>query len=211
MSTRSSVLLLPRQREHHIEVGADDRRFGRAEGHLFEAVHLFEGALGDVFGHARFGDALAVVFHFREAVVAFAQFALDDFELLAQVVFALRVAKFLLHAVADALLEFDDLQLVAQQVYQRFEPLLDRHGLQHFLFVGEAQGREVRNRVGKASRLLHVRDGGDDFGRDAALVRGDFFEHFDRRAHQRFDVGGQFRLARGDWLHLCQQVRLIRF
>jgi hypothetical protein len=144
-------------------------------------------------------------------LVALAQLALDDFELLAQIILPLRVAEFLLHAVADALLQFNDFQFVAQEVYQRLQTLLNRHSLQHLLLVGKAHGREVGNRVGEAPRLLHVRDGGDDFGRDTVLLRSDFFEHFDGGAHQRLDVRGERRFTRGNRLDLCQQVRLVRF
>jgi hypothetical protein len=128
-----------------------------------------------------------------------------------RVILPLRVAEFLLHTVADALLQLNDFQFVAQEVYQRLQTLLNRHSLQHLLLVGKAHGREVGNRVGEAPRLLHVRDGGDDFGRDTTLLRSDFFEHFDGGAHQRLDVRGERRFTHRNRLDLCQQIRFVRF
>ena len=93
----SSVRLAHGSDEQPIEVGARHRVFGGGRRHLRKPVELPERFLLDRLGHPGGLDLRAKLLDLLGLIVAFAELALNRFQLLAQEVVALVLADLGLH------------------------------------------------------------------------------------------------------------------
>ncbi|OLB99686.1 MAG: hypothetical protein AUI15_08465 [Actinobacteria bacterium 13_2_20CM_2_66_6] len=80
---------VPRQRDHQVEVGSDDRRLRRRAGDALEARDLALGLALGLGGKSGLGDPLAKLGQLGLVAIELAQLALDGLQLLAQEVLAL--------------------------------------------------------------------------------------------------------------------------
>ena len=104
--------LAPGQGHDPVQIGANYNAFERGEWHLFQTFHFAQGAFAGGFGHFRRVYLFAIIVEFPGFIVALAQFLLNSFHLFAQDELALRVAHFLFHAVANVLLNIENLALL---------------------------------------------------------------------------------------------------
>ena len=106
--------LLPGQVEDPVQVGADDAHFGRHGRHLVQAFEFLDGGGA---GLLRQRCCLDLLFQFVQVAredIAFAQFGLDLFHLLAQVELALALVHLVLHTAVDLIFQFEHIQFLGQ-------------------------------------------------------------------------------------------------
>ncbi len=192
------ALLAPGQVEQHVQIIADDRRFGAHRLHALELLELgfglFAGflaelGLGDLFG--QFGDFVA-------RVVVAAQLVLDRLELFVEIVFALGLFHLPLHAATDPALHLQHRQLAFHEGHDHFEPL-ERVALDQQRLLVRHLGVDRRgNRIRELAGIVDI----------AQLVRrvlaqllvelGIFAELFDHLPHHRghFIARSGYQIAR---------------
>ena len=148
--------LLPRDRQHPVEVVADHRGFGRHGAHRAQLLDLGQRLLARLLGELRGLDARLELRRLVAPVLALAQLLLDRLHLFVQIVLALRLLHLTLDARADALLDLEHPDLAFHQRDHAFQPAADRADLQQFLLLAELD-REVRgDRVRELARLLDL-------------------------------------------------------
>ena len=156
---------LPRQLKQSIDVVAHDGRFRRHRRHHFQFFQFRQTFFFSLFAHACFFD-----FCFQRvqlaAFVFFAQFFLNRFHLLIQVILALGFFHLTFHAATDAFLDLHDVEFGFQLSQQKFQTLNNAGGLQHILTLLQFQLQMGGNRIGKTAVVIDTADGTDDFGRD---------------------------------------------
>ena len=177
-----------------------------------EARKLFDRLLLYFIGHAGLHDLFPQLGGFLRAVLAFAEFLLNGFELFAQIKLALALRQRVLHLRLNLLTEFEQLDLARQLAVDELETRagvgLLEDGLA--LDVSEA-GQGACDEIGEAADLRNVcRGGGNVVGEIRRGVHdlGEFAKHvlpqsgqfgrdlgFDFR--QALDAGAQERLRGG--------------
>ena len=130
--------LLPRDRQHPVEVVAHDRRLGRHRAHRAKLLHLAHRLVAGFLGKLRLLDALLELGELVLAVLALAQLLLDRLDLFVEVVLALRLLHLPLDAVADALLDLQDADLAFHEAEDLLQPLRGDLGLEQFLLLGRS-------------------------------------------------------------------------
>ena len=204
----------PGQGDQPIQVGANHTVFGGGSGQAREAVQLAAGLLAGLFGHVGGFDLLAQLFHLDGLFVAFAQLALDSFELLAQEVLALHFFDLRAGLVLDLLANLEHFDLAGENVDELMQLFFGRIDLEQLLGVRQIHALEVGNGVDGLQRIFDgldgsdqlARDGGDHIGDVAELVAGVAGQGFDLHAvfdglRVKVNVGLQVRLKLGEFTH----------
>ena len=180
----------PGQRRQPLHVVAGDgviRSHGR---HAGQAAQFFQGLFLDFIGHAGVVDLLLEVFGVARAFILLAQFFLDGFHLLAQVVLALRLLHPVLHFGLDLVAQLLDFEFLRQMLVDLFQTHPDVGGLERVLLVG---GRERRQRGGdeihQPARLVDVHGHRRKFVRQSRRAGHDLLEQGKNVALQRFHLG----------------------
>ena len=168
---RVDVLVLlralePRERDHPVDVVADDGRLRTHRRHHLELAELFVGSLARMLGHLLRRELFLELLHLVLELVALAELLLDRPHLLVEVVLLLGLLHLLLDAAADALLDFEHLDLGLEQSEHLFEPLGRIDDLEESLPVLELQVQMGGHRVGEAPGRLELGHGVQDLGRD---------------------------------------------
>src|SRR5690606_30394976 len=148
----------PREGEHGLDIGADDRGFGGDVRHALETLDLAKELLLRVVRHAALVDLGAELL---ELVTVFAaQLALDNLQLLGQVVLTLGLIHFLVDAVLDAAVQLGDLDLVREHAAQALEAVEWIRRLQQLLpfrhLADDLRRQEVGEMPGIRGALDHV-------------------------------------------------------
>ena len=178
--------LLPRNRQHPVEVVAHDRCFGGHWAHGAEFLDLRHGLLARFLGQLRLLDALFELGGFVLAVLALAEFLLNRLHLLVQIVLALRLLHLPLDAVADALLHLEHVDFRLHVGVDFFQPLGDRFGLKQRLLVRDLELQVRGNRIGELARVLDLVERHQDLGRNFLVELDVLLELAHHRARERF-------------------------
>ena len=147
-----AAALVPGKAQADVEIIADDRGLGRADGLLFQSAHLSQELLLDLRVQAEVADLLLIKSDLLVVIVA--QLAADDLHLLAQIVIALPLVQGVLHLLVEVVLDAQDLQLVGEKSVGDLQTAHRMQGLQDTHFLGIAEGGvladEIRQRAWSA-------------------------------------------------------------
>ncbi len=139
------AVLLPRQADQPLQVGADDAILGGGRRHLGQPVGLAVGLRQRLGAHAGRLDRLAQPLDLGGVLVALAKLFLDGAHLLAQQVLALILVDPGLDLGLDLLAELEHRQLAGQYLGQPLK--LGAHAVerQHLLLFGHAAAEQQRH------------------------------------------------------------------
>ena len=182
-------LVLPGQREHGVDVVADDRGLRRHRAHHLELAQLLLEALGRLFGHLL---AANLVFELLELVLELVlrtELLLNRLHLLVEVVLLLVLLHLLLDASPDLLLHLENLDLVLHQLIEGLQTGPDVLGLEQVLLGGELEVDVRGDRVGQARGVVDALDADRELGRDALVELDVVLEGRLDRAHERLELG----------------------
>ena len=155
-------LLLPWHRQQPIQIIARDGGFGRHRRHVFQTPQLRDGLLVGVLGHARSVD-LALQF-IELALFTAAEFLLNRFDFLVEVILFLRLFHLALHASLDGAVDIKLFDLDVQHFRDARQPVHRIEDFEQFLLFFDGQLQIRAHRVGQLARLVHAD------GRDHRLV-----------------------------------------
>ena len=184
---------LPRQLDQPVEVAAHHRVFGGAVRHALQALQFLGRLLFDFFRHLRVGDRFP---EFRDfggiALVAFAEFLLDRFELLAQQILALALVHARLGAFVDLARQPQHLDALRQQFQHAVQAPLQFHRFEQLLFLGRLDIHQAGDHVGERRGGTHV------LHRAYQLLRRlrHQLEHLERALLQSHEARLDFRAGR---------------
>ena len=156
---------LPRQLKQSIDVVAYYGGFRRHRRHHFELFQFRQAFFLSFFGHARFFDFCFQRIQFA-AFVFFAQFFLNRFHLLVQIILALGFFHLAFDAAADAFFNLHDVQLGFQLCKQKLHTADNAKGFQNLLALLQFQLQMRSDGVHQTAVIIDTVDGIDDFGRD---------------------------------------------
>ena len=157
-----------------------------ATGILDKPIELAKRLFPDRLRHAGGVELRAQLVDLLGLLVAFAEFPLDRFHLLAQEVLALVLADLRLHLRLNLRAELEDFELLDEEAVERVHPRADVQRLEHLLLDRGADGRQARgDEVGELSRIGDV-------------------------AGERLEIVGQQRRQRDDLLEIALDVALQR-
>ena len=100
---------MPRHTGQPIDIASDNRCFGRHWRHHFQLLQFSLGFFFSLGWHFGFFDFIAQRFKLIRRVVELAQFFLNGFHLLVQIVLALRLLHLLLNAGANFLFDLQQI------------------------------------------------------------------------------------------------------
>ena len=148
-------LLAPGELQAHVQIAAQDRGLGGAEGLLGQPAQLLLQLLPHLVGELGLGDLLAVVPDLRvAAALALAQLGLDGLHLFPQVVVPLIVRHLLPGPVLDLHIQPQDLHLPGEQAVEPLQAAHRTQLLQDGLLVAVAHGDVLGDIVGDIPRVL---------------------------------------------------------
>ena len=201
-------LLVPRQRQHPVEIRAHDLVLARRRREHAHALGLAPRFLRDFLGKLCLFDLLEQIDRFLLARIRFAQLGLDRAQLLAEIELALVLLDLdlglLLHVLHHA--RARDFALETRE--DEAKPLPDVEALEHLVLVGDPEIHVRRREVGEPARIgdVHLEDR-RHFVRNAIHELGQRLRGRDDARHEVVDVrwiGGRFarRANRGDRIGL---------
>ena len=156
---------LPRQLKQSIDIVAYNGRFRRHRRHHFQFFQFRQTFFFSLFAHACFFDFCFQCVQLA-AFVFFAQFFLNRFYLLIQVILTLGFFHLTFHTATNAFLDLHDVEFGFQLSQQKFQTLNNAGSLQHILTLLQFQLQMRGNRIGKTAVVIDTTDGTDNFGRD---------------------------------------------
>ena len=134
----------PRDLQAGVEITADDSRLGRTEGLLLQLGHFLEQSLADLVADRQRADLGAICIE----LVAFtlsAKLRLDQLELFAQIVFALRAVDLLLRGLVEFLFDVQDLDLAREHLTQHRESAAGVQLFEQLLLVFNGKAHVLRD------------------------------------------------------------------
>ena len=154
--------LAPWQRQHPVEIIADNRCLSRHRRHLAQLLQFRKRLF------ARFLRKLGLVdpvFELAEFVLAFlvAEFLLDRLHLLVEVIFALGLLHLALDARADALFDLQDGDFALHESQHLFKALHHIGEIKHVLLIRNLDGQMRSDRIRKLRIIFNLRNSGNDF------------------------------------------------
>ncbi len=195
----------PRQRDEQFQVRADDGMLRRGGGDLFQARQFAARFFERFFGHAGGGNFVAEIAQYRRLVVHLAQFLLDNLQLLAQEIFALRLAYFVFGARLHLLAQLQHFHFALQKGQHRFQFGADRIQFQHGLALFHGHAGHGGDQRDDRARIVHVQDGSRQIVLQIGRKRDDALKLRDNGVAQGFHLDAQFqRFRRG--AHLRRQI-----
>ena len=135
----SARSLGPGQNRQPFDVVARDRIIRRHGRHAGQPAEFLQRFLLHFVGHARGFDFLLQFFGVASALVLLAQFFLDRLQLLAQIIFALRLLHAVLHFRLDLVAQLLHFQFFGEVLIDFFQPHADVAGFERLLLVGRRQ------------------------------------------------------------------------
>ena len=118
---------IPGKFQNRIQIIAQDSTLGRAEGLLFQPVHILQKLLLLLLRKLQCLNLLGICIEFI-GVLAFAQFLTDHPHLLAQIVIPLILVDVGTGPLMNLRFHFQHFDLVTQELYRQLQPL---HGIHH--------------------------------------------------------------------------------
>ena len=162
---------LPRQLDERFDVIAHHGAFGRHRRHHFQFAQFGQSFVFAFLAHARCFDLLFQLFKIVGIFIV-AQFFLDDFDLLVQIIIALVFLHLALHFAANAFFQLGNFQFAFDLRQQVFHARADIGQIQQVLAVFQFKLQMGGDDVGQAAVVVNIVNAGHDFG-------GDFFVGFD--------------------------------
>jgi hypothetical protein len=154
-------------------------------------VKLLEGFLLRLFGHARFFDTLAQIFHLGLLVFA-AEFLVNRFDLLVEVILLLRFLHLPLDARLNRPVKLSFIHFDFEQFDEPLETTVRREYFQQPLFVFDRDAQLRGERVGQVRRVLIAQGGLQrvrlGFGGEAQVL----FDECRDALHERFKARPRF-------------------
>jgi len=202
---------VPRQRDHQVEVGADDRRLGRRARDALEARDL---AVGLALGLGRkpcLLDPLAKLAQLGLVAIELAQLALDGLQLLAQEVLALGLAHRFLGLRLDLAAELEHLELVRHVAEELLQLLPRRIHLEEVLALVGGEPDVVGDVVREVHRFVDRTCRARQLGRQLRRERHELLERCDHATKQCLSLDRRLLVDNlGVNLDARRQVRLFR-
>ena len=177
---------VPRYLHHPVDVAANDGRFRRHRGHHFQLLQFRFGFLFCLFRHFRRVDLTLQRFVLVRGVVHLAELFLNGFHLLIQIVLALRFLHLFFHAVANALLNLQQIDFRLHHRHQIFQTFVNVGHLQHGLFVRQLQRHMRSDGIRQARRIVNAIQRRQHFRWDFLVQLDVAFKLADGRTNQHF-------------------------
>ena len=150
---------VPRQIQTGIQIGTDDRGFLITALHPGQAVYLLEQLFLAVLGKVKLPDLAAVIIGLGVGIVPFAQFVVDDVQLLVQVVIALVLVHGLVDLFRDLLFDLHHLTFAAQHLHKALQTAVEGVLVHHSLLVLIAEQEVCRHILGEEHGIIAGNDG----------------------------------------------------
>ncbi|MMZ62190.1 hypothetical protein D1872_243850 [compost metagenome] len=127
--------IIPWQAKQPVNIITNDSTFRRARWHLFKSINFFKCLLADFVGQAFLIQLGTKFLYFTSTAFLFAQFLLNGFHLLTQVVFLLCLLHLFLDALTNFAFQLQYLTLIIQNIKQLLQTFSDINQLQNFLLI----------------------------------------------------------------------------
>ena len=200
-------LLIPGHIQAYVQIIADHRGLGAAEGLLAEAVHLFHQPLLHLLRQLHLPDFGLIFLDFLVLVVA--QLMLQHLHLLPQDHVLLHLAHPLAHLLIQLHLQGQHLKLMGQNIVDLVQPLRGVQFLQNPLAVIVAQRHVLGDKVRQCAGVTHIQHSGKEIVvqvADHVLILPDKGVRLpQQRLHAGGDSAGKFLLQQ---LHVGLQKGL---
>ena len=177
---------IPRNLHHPLNVAAYNSRFRRHRRHHFQLLQLSFSFLFRLFRHLRRVDLTLQRFVFIRRIVHLAELFLNGFHLLVQIVLTLRFFHLLFDAVANALLNLEQIDLRLHHRHQVFQTFVNVGHFQHGLFVSQLQRHMRSDGIRQTCRIVDAVQRRQHFRWDFLIQLDVAFELADRGAYQHF-------------------------
>ena len=186
--------LLPRNRQHPVEIVTHDGRFSRHRRHCLQLLQLSQRFFARFFGKLGLRDPVLEFLQLVATVFAFTQLLLNGLHLLIQIVFALRLLHLPFHTAADLLLNLKDADLRLHKAVDPLQPVVHRRAVEQLLLLRDLQRQMRRHRVGELGVVVDLIDRDQHLRRDLLVELDVLLELADDGARQRFDLALVHRL-----------------
>ena len=177
--------LLPRNRQHPVEIVPHHGRFGGHLAHVAQLLQLRIGLFARFLGELGLANTLFQLNQLITAVIGFAEFLLNGLHLLIQIILALGLLHLPLDAVADALLDLKNADLAFHEAVDALEPLVDRLAFEQFLLLGDLQRQMGSNGVRQLCRVFDLIDRNQNLRRNLLVQLDILLELGDHGAGKR--------------------------
>ena len=177
---------VPRNLHHPLNVAAYDGRFSRHRRHHFQLLQFCFGFLFRLFRHLSRVDLTLQRFVFVRRVVHLAQLFLNSLHLLIQIVLTLRFFHLLFHAVANTLLNLQQIDFRLHHRHQVFQTFVNVGHFQHGLFVSQLQRHMGSDGVRQTCRIVDAVQRRQHFWWDFLVQLDIAFKLANRGANQHF-------------------------
>ncbi|MNB88452.1 hypothetical protein D3C75_354660 [compost metagenome] len=196
---------VPRNLYHPLNVATHDGRFGRHRRHHFQLLQFCFGFLFCLFRHFCRVDLTLQRFVFVWRIVHLAELFLNSLHLLVQIVLALRFFHLLLHAVANAFLNLQQIDFRFHHRHQIFQTFVHVGHLQHGLFVRQLERHVRSDGVCQTRRIVDAVQRRQHFRWDFFVQLDIAFELANRSANQHFLLT-LIKLRRFKVFRFCREV-----
>ena len=177
---------IPRHLHHPVDVATHDGRFRRHRRHHLQLLQFRFGFFFRLFRHFRRVDLTLQRFVFVRGVVHLAEFFLNRFHLLVQIVLALGFLHLLFDAVANALLNLQQIDFRFHHRHQIFQTFVNVGHLKHRLLVSQLQRHVRRDGIRQARRIVDAVQRRQHFRWDLLVQLDIAFKLADSGANQHF-------------------------
>ena len=196
---------VPRNLHHPLNVAAYNGRFSRHWRHHFQLLQFCFGLLFRLFRHLRRVDLTLQRFVFVRRVVHLAELFLNRFHLLIQIVLTLRFLHLLFDAVANALLDLQQIDFRLHHRHQVFQTFVNVGHFQHGLLVSQLQRHMCSDGVRQTRRIVNAVQRRQHFWWNFLVQLDIAFKLANRGANQHF-LFALIKLRRIKVLCLCREV-----
>ena len=205
--------LSPGQVQANIQIAAGNAAFWGRGLHFGKSFDLFDKLFLHLGGQVLCGDLIHIFLGFLRGVLPLAQFFVDGFDLLPQIIVTLTLVHLGLDLFLNILFKLQDLDLLGKQAQQQRHPAPGVLQLQKHLLVLEIHLHILCNIIGQGPRVPGGHHLHDDVACRLGHERCIFHEQFlgiaqrglvpfgdpvDGDFRQKLNVGGQKRLAAAD-------------
>mmetsp|Transcript_29204 Transcript_29204/g.56461 ORF Transcript_29204/g.56461 Transcript_29204/m.56461 type:complete len:553 (-) Transcript_29204:1689-3347(-) len=194
----------PRDRQHPVEVVANNRCLGAHRRHVLELFQLGVRLFARFLGQLGLGDLAFQLGHLVLAVLAIAQLVLNGLHLLIQIILALGLLHLGFDAGLDLFLDLQDGHFALHQAVHLFQTLAHRQRLKQILLLVDFNAQMPGHEVGQFRRLGGFPNGGQRLFWDVLLDLGVALKFVANRSQQRL---GRGHIARHLGQVLCARFK----
>ncbi|VTM90282.1 Uncharacterised protein [Raoultella ornithinolytica] len=176
----------PRHLHHPVDVAAYDGRFRRHRRHHLQLLQFRFGFFFRLFRHFCRVDLALQRFVLVRGIVHLAKLFLDGLHLLIQIVLTLRLFHLLFHAVANTLLNLQQIDFRFHHRHQIFQTFVNVGHLEDGLLICQLKRHVRSNGISQTRRIVDAVERRQHFRRDFLVQLDVAFKLTDRGAHQDF-------------------------